>query len=636
MLTTCQLLTDNHRVSLQTSIVVMDKRQAPLGTDSPTKADPTTNMPPPKVQGHPDICADHLLALFRSQNLEASGEAFLKLPGFHLAKKYYAELRGSTMILFRNASVAISSGTLMRDIIAVLVIQYYHVDVEKKQGQSARIHVGGPGLNGSTLYVKPGELQLNTWLQALAIADSISLPCLDTMTVDSVIGQGGGGKVFLVRDNETLESYALKVIGKKQALSSPNALKHVVSERNLMAIIGFHPFILPMKFAFQSEVNLFIGTPFCGGGDFATYLKNQWKKHGSSSPELPLPNNEKRKYGGHLTEAVAIPIIAEMVLALEHLHSKGVVYRDLKPENIMISDDGHIRLGDFGLAKNLSPSRMGQGFVRTTSICGTRNYLPPEMLFGRLYSLECDIWSLGILVFRTLVGRFPFEASRTKEVFSKVKREKICYPDFLSSDAVSFMEGLLDRDQEKRKTVLWAKNHNFLASVNWKSVMESRGGPVIPHVQLQDSIDVLENFDVSKIQDVSMGEEGHKIDIDSSSLTMEQLQLRVNPERRILGFEYAEHDVEIPPPLAVKKVNSNLMTEFLGVFKKTSSDTTDEDGLTSRKSLDGLQNRRTTEDISKLKSGEGGNGDHRVNLVPKRSSPDMAGPKSPKDIFPDR
>lgn len=568
---------------------------------------------PLRIQGHPEICADHLLSLYRNQKVEASSDAFLRQSGLHMAKRYYAELRGSTMIVFRNAEVAASAGTLMRDIIAVLVIKHYNVGVEKKQGQSTRIRLEGPGLSGAELYVKPGVQQLEGWLQALATAESIILPCLSSMTVESVIGQGGGGKVFLVHDKQNSENFALKVIDKKQALSSPNALKHVVSERNLMEIIGSHPFVLPMKFAFQSDVNLFIGTPFCGGGDFATYLKNQWKKHGSTSPEPALPGGEKRKYGGHLPEEQAVPILAEMILALEYLHEKGVVYRDLKPENIMISTDGHIRLGDFGLAKHLLPSRMGHGFVRTSSICGTRNYLPPEMLFGRLYSIECDMWSLGILVFRTLCGRFPFEGNKTKEVFSKVKRENIRYPDFLSPEAKSFMTGLLVRDQERRKNVLWAKNHPFMTGVDFNAMMQGQARPAIPNILSQDaqeSTDVLEHFDVSKIQDLSMGEQRPPAKDGFGPGTISaQPQTRVDPEGQILGFEYAEVvEEEAPPPLSVKRVGSNRVSGMLEKLHKTSSGSGE-----------------VSESPSKLRS----------ILSTKRSMPHIEG-QSPKNILPDR
>jgi serine/threonine protein kinase len=566
----------------------------------------------PKAAAAPAIDADQLLALYRSQRLEARGDAYFKSSVLQRPRRYYVELRGSTMILFRNAQVAQSAGILMRDIVGVLVLKYYRVDVEKKQGQSPRIHVSGPGLDGGqTLYIKAvGEQQLEVWLQALAIAESIQLPGLASMTVESIIGQGGGGKVFLVRHNEKHENYALKVIDKKHTFKSACTLKHVVSERSLMEIIGQHPFVLPMKFAFQSDANLFIGTPFCGGGDLATYLRNQWKKHGTTSPEPAPESGAVRKYGGHLSEEKTRLLVAELLLALEHLHARGITYRDLKPENVMIADDGHIRLGDFGLAKHLEPSRMGDGFVRTSSICGTRNYLPPEMLFGRLYGLEVDMWSLGIMIFRIMCGRFPFEASKTKEVFAKVKREKVRCPPFLSADAKSLIDGLLCRDQVKRLTVAAAKGHSFFRGVDWQAVLQKKAATPIEDLSLgRNPLDPLENFELSKLQGISLGEyvpeSGDDLRISTDP------QWRMTPEARIFGFEYAIADDEkpSPPPLMVKRVGSGLFDSLRRIPSAGG---------------DGLLVKRRSDVGEFVKS----------VLSPKKSSPSSK--QSPKHVFPDR
>lgn len=619
--------------------------------------------PAPALNNQPSIDADLLLSLFRKQRIEACGDAFFKSSVLRSPKRYYVELRGSTMVMFRSAQVAQNAGSRMRDITGVLILKYYQINVDKKQGQTPRIHISGPDLDtGQTLYIKAAnERQLEVWLQALAIAESIELPGLASMTVESIIGQGGGGKVFLVRHNDKRENYALKVIDKRHALSSANALKHIISERILMQIIGQHPFVLPMKFAFQSDANLFIGTPFCGGGDLATYLKNQWKRHGATSPESAPENGQRRKYGGHLTEDATRLLVAEMLLALEHLHARGIVYRDLKPENVLIASDGHIRLGDFGLAKHLQPSRLGDGFLRTSSICGTRNYLPPEMLFGKLYGLEVDMWSLGIMVFRIMCGRFPFEASKTKEVFSKVKREKIRYPPFLSPEAVSLLDGLLSRDQGKRLTVAMAKKHPFFSGMEWLAVMEKRLGSPISNTSLGrdaiDPVEALDNFDLSKLQGISLGEyvpqgsEGMKLDADP--------QCRMSPEGRIFGFAYAMADDETPspPPLMVKRVGSSGL---LGTFRRSSS------SIVGGGSFDATLTKRSSDmggfvkavlsprgssprgsspsSSSPRQSTPRGSSPHEIKLLesssressPRKVSPLVSRQESPKSVFPDR
>lgn len=511
-----------------------------------------------------DVEVDELLALFRAQPLEASGDAFFKTSALQRHKKFHVELRGSSLIMFRSALLANSNSILMRDIIGVLVLKYYTAEVDKKQGQSPKIHLHGRGISdGQSLYIKAlTETQLQVWLQALAIAESLQLPGLSTMTIESIIGRGGGGKVFLVRDNSKRENYALKVIDKRHTFSSPGAMRHVLAERQLMESIGQHPFVLPMKFAFQSDTNLFIGTPFCRGGDLATYLKNQLKKHGSRSPEVPLPNGKPRRYGGHLSEERARPIIGEILLAIEHLHGIGIAYRDLKPENVLIANDGHLRLADFGLARQLQKSSSGNGYHRTGSVCGTRNYLPPEMLLGRLYGVEVDLWSLGILCFRTLCGRFPFEASKTKDMFQQVKRDKVRVPSFISPKAKSLLEGLLCRDQSRRLTVTGAKEHAFFQGLDWDALRAKRLPPPITDVELncKSAVDALhENFELSKLQGITLGEYlpedaggGRGIDCDP--------EWRMAPEGRIFGFEYVAADSldGVPPPLEVKRASSGL------------------------------------------------------------------------------
>jgi serine/threonine protein kinase len=541
---------------------------------------PLANLPD-RPSFLPNVDANEVLSLFRCQHLAANGDAYFKLAMLQRPRRYFVELRGATMVIFRNGQVACSPSLLMRDIIGVIVLKHYNVSVAKKQGQSPRIYVTGPGLsNGQTFYIKAiSEQQLEVWRFALALASSIHLPGLMTMTVESIIGQGGGGKVFLVQHNEDMANYALKVIDKKHTFSSINALRHVMSERNLMEIVGHHPFVLPMKFAFQSDFNLFIGTPFCGGGDLATYLKNQYKKHGRTCPEaefdlLHAIENSKggataadgdpaiaasRRYVGHLSEHQTKMIAAEVLLALEHLHTRGIVYRDLKPENIFIDAAGHIRLGDYGLAKHLKISRTGAGFVRTSSICGTRNYLPPEMLFGRLYAFEVDMWSFGVMIFRMLCGRFPFEANRTKEVFHKVKRERVRAPRHLSTAAKSLLEGLLCRDQHRRLTATAAKNHEFFKGVEWSSVLNKVAGPPIEDISLGISpLDALDNFELSKLRGISLGE--YIPDEPDMFHSDADPQGRMDVDGRIIGFEYAsiDDDTPTPPPLEVRRVSGFL------------------------------------------------------------------------------
>ncbi len=190
-----------------------------------------------------------------------------------------------------------------------------------------------------------------------------------------VIGKGHFGKVSLVRFLKDKYFYALKSL-KKSKLSKEKDLEHTILERKILALLN-HPFIIKLKFAFQNTKKLYFVMEYHNGGELFYHMKKK----------------------DIFSEADAKFYISQIILAIEFLHSKKIIYRDLKPENIILDEFGYIKLTDFGLAKdNITSDNIAQ------TICGTTDYLAPEIIMGEKYGKSVDIWCIGILLYEMLFG----------------------------------------------------------------------------------------------------------------------------------------------------------------------------------------------------------------------------------------
>ncbi|WVQ75985.1 hypothetical protein IAR50_005621 [Cryptococcus sp. DSM 104548] len=263
-----------------------------------------------------------------------------------------------------------------------------------------------------------------------------------TLSIDSfellkVIGKGSFGKVMQVRKRDTLRIYALKTL-RKAHIVSRSEVTHTLAERTVLAQVNC-PFIVPLKFSFQSKEKLYLVLAFINGGELFHHLQREGKFNETRS----------RFYS------------AQLLLALEHLHSFNVIYRDLKPENILLDYAGNIALCDFGLCKlNMSNSDT------TNTFCGTPEYLAPELLSGHGYTKCVDWWTLGVLLYEMLTGLPPFYDENTNEMYRKILTDPLRFPDSVRSEARSLLTGLLNRDPLHRLGVNGAqeiKNHPFFA-----------------------------------------------------------------------------------------------------------------------------------------------------------------------------
>ena len=197
-----------------------------------------------------------------------------------------------------------------------------------------------------------------------------------------VVGKGGFGKVNAITHRSTQELLALKRIEKYRVLKSKTHLHMVWTERKIMSLV-FSPFLCRLRYAFESDTELFLVMPFLQGGDLRFHLKER----------------------GRMSEQTARFYSAQMVLGLEELHRKNIVYRDLKPENVLLDEQGHLRITDFGLACLLEKRERN----RTRGQAGTRGYMAPETISLTGYGLSVDYFSLGVMMFELLHGQRPWK-----------------------------------------------------------------------------------------------------------------------------------------------------------------------------------------------------------------------------------
>ncbi len=190
-----------------------------------------------------------------------------------------------------------------------------------------------------------------------------------------VIGKGYFGKVSQVKYKEDGKIFALKSL-KKNKLKEAKHIQHTKTERKILEFVH-HPFIVSLKFAFQSETKLYLVMDYYNGGELFLHLRK---------------NNR-------FQEEQAKFYLAQIILAIEFLHSNKIIYRDIKPENIILDDMGYIKLTDFGLAKDEIQDEVG-----TQTFCGTPEYLAPEIIRGDKYGKSVDIWCMGILLYEMLFG----------------------------------------------------------------------------------------------------------------------------------------------------------------------------------------------------------------------------------------
>ncbi|XP_051759581.1 protein kinase C zeta type isoform X2 [Ctenopharyngodon idella] len=312
-------------------------------------------------------------------------------------------------------------------------------------------------------------------IEGIQISQCLGLGDFDLIRV---IGRGSYAKVLLVRLKKNEQIYAMKVV-KKELVHDDEDIDWVQTEKHVFEQASTNPFLVGLHSCFQTESRLFLVIEYVNGGDLMFHMQRQRK----------LPEEHARFYA------------AEICIALNFLHEKGIIYRDLKLDNVLLDQDGHIKLTDYGMCKE--GIRPGD---TTSTFCGTPNYIAPEILRGEDYGFSVDWWALGVLMFEMMAGRSPFDIitdnpdMNTEEYLFQVILEKpIRIPRSLSVKAASVLKGFLNKDPKERlgcqvqTGFTDIKAHTFFRSIDWDQLEQKQ---VTPPFKPQITDDYgLENFD---------------------------------------------------------------------------------------------------------------------------------------------
>lgn len=288
---------------------------------------------------------------------------------------------------------------------------------------------------------------------------TLSVPQPSDFQLLSSLGKGSFGQVFLVKDLTSHRQYALKAI-KKTTVAAKRLSRYAFTERNVLCRVN-SPFIVQVFAAFQSSEDLFLLLEYCPGGDLGQHL----------SREKRFSESKTRIY------------LSELILALEELHFNHIIYRDLKPDNIVLAADGHLRLTDFGLAKeDIADNHAAQSF------CGSMGYIAPEMIKKQGHGRAADWFMLGVLAYELLTGALPFYSRDKETLIRNMDRGRPSYPARMTSAARSLIarvsaSQLLCKDPDMRLGAKGAddiKAHPFFAGVDWEAVQTKGLKPPIP------------------------------------------------------------------------------------------------------------------------------------------------------------
>ncbi|XP_033081384.1 serine/threonine-protein kinase N2 isoform X3 [Trachypithecus francoisi] len=287
----------------------------------------------------------------------------------------------------------------------------------------------------------------------------------------AVLGRGHFGKVLLAEYKHTNEMFAIKAL-KKGDIVARDEVDSLMCEKRIFETVNSvrHPFLVNLFACFQTKEHVCFVMEYAAGGDLMMHIHTDV-----------------------FSEPRAVFYAACVVLGLQYLHEHKIVYRDLKLDNLLLDTEGFVKIADFGLCKE----GMGYG-DRTSTFCGTPEFLAPEVLTETSYTRAVDWWGLGVLIYEMLVGESPFPGDDEEEVFDSIVNDEVRYPRFLSTEAISIMRRLLRRNPERRlgaseKDAEDVKKHPFFRLIDWSALMDKKvKPPFIPTIRGREDVS---NFD---------------------------------------------------------------------------------------------------------------------------------------------
>lgn len=289
----------------------------------------------------------------------------------------------------------------------------------------------------------------------------------NNLHVMGTLGKGSFGHVQLVQDKTTGKTYALKAVSKAQIVQTGQQ-GHIMSEKRVMAVMK-HPFLVRLFATYNSRDRLYFLLEPSLGGELFSVLREK----------TLFDEDTARFYAG------------SVVLAFEYMHSKNIIYRDLKPENLLIDERGYLKVTDFGFAKDISGGR-------TWTLCGTPDYLAPEIVAGKGHGKGVDWWTLGVFIYEMLASYPPFYDEDPMKTYAKIMHGSITFPSHFSKEAISVVKKLLHHKPTKRLGVVKGgakliKKHPWFKGFDWDSLINKRLKPsIVP--QIKNNMD-LSNFD---------------------------------------------------------------------------------------------------------------------------------------------
>uniref|UniRef100_A0A8B9THL6 non-specific serine/threonine protein kinase n=1 Tax=Anas platyrhynchos TaxID=8839 RepID=A0A8B9THL6_ANAPL len=442
--------------------------------------------------------ADGVLGFIHHQIIELARDCLAKSQGALITSRYFMELQEKLEKMLRDAQERSESeevkfiDQLVRKLLIIISRparlleclefdpeEFYHLleaaEGHAKVGQGIKTDI--PRYIISQLGLVKDPLEGKEELGQPSVTAPRRKPCEGDFETIKLISNGAYGAVYLVRHRETRQRFALKKIN-KQNLILRNQIQQVFVERDILTFAE-NPFVVSMFCSFETKRHLCMVMEYVEGGDCATLLKNMG----------PLPVDMAKMY------------FAETVLALEYLHNYGIVHRDLKPDNLLITSMGHIKLTDFGLSKiglmNMTTNLYEGHMEKDTrefmdkQVCGTPEYIAPEVILIQGYGKPVDWWAMGIILYEFLVGCVPFFGDTPEELFGQVISDEIMWPEgdeALPADAQDLITRLLRQCPLERLGTGGAhevKHHAFFLHLDWNGLLRQKA-EFIPQLESED------------------------------------------------------------------------------------------------------------------------------------------------------
>ena len=347
-----------------------------------------------------------------------------------------------------------------------------------------------------------------------------------------LIGIGSYGKIYVASKKSSNKLYAIKILNKKN-VRNKFELQNIKTERTVLTKLN-HPFIQKLYYAFQTKGNLYFITQFMHGGELNYHIYKE-------------PNN-------YFTEEKARFYASEIILAINFLHKNNCIYRDLKPENVLIDKTGNIKLIDFGLSK------LCEGYpCKTKTLCGTPEYLAPEVLFEKEYGIEVDWWSLGVILYEMLSGYLPFKITPSEKVTKNIYKKRIKMFKHFSKNAENLIKRLLEYNPKKRITFDGIIKHPFFKGTNWDKIERLETNP--PFIPEISDDNLFEYFDSEKdlYDEYAAQEKGNRtLDNNENNILISKdslFDLDSQKDNLRLNSEYNEQDINNNSSLLINNDN---------------------------------------------------------------------------------